>query len=836
MKATLRGSCALGASAVAMLAASIVVVIAATLMAGLASAEVPQKINYQGKIVDATLGTPLVGAHNVTFKLYDTATGGDTLWTESQVVSADSAGVMSCLLGASKPIAVSFDGPRWLEVEVNGETLLPRREMTSVPYAFLAERANHASGADSLGGNDADAFAAASHNHDDRYYTETELDAPGTINQAANPVDWTNLKNVPAGFADGTDNVGSGDGYSLDAADGDPTDVVYVNNVGDVGIGTSAPARKLHIVGEGPRVLIEGSVGNPEVNLKLTGDTSGQVWAIYKHSIAGDLRFFQGGDRVTIKNGTGAVGIGTAAPTENLDVAGSINLTGSLKIGGDEVLSVGSGGETRLGIGVGHSTGAGGNTFIGYESGLNTDTGNGNTFVGSGAGRGNTTAIANTFVGVAAGANNKTGFSNAFFGQMAGVATDGAGQNVFVGGQCGFRNTTGSLNTFIGDAAGHENTTGEYNTCLGAGAGWGNETGTWNTCLGAGAGHDSEGSRNVFVGVEAGTGETESDRLYIANGPDADDVLIYGEFSENRVGIGTTNPIHVLEIESRTLGDWITLHSGVANSIVGLGLRNDVRSWSMDVRGDMSDILAIRDNTAEATRLAIDSQGRIGVGTISPERLLHLKGDGPRVLVEASAGSPEVNFKTAGDATSEIWAIYKHGTAEDLRFYQNGDRVTFQSGSGDVGIGTTNPAGYKLYVNGEAFSTVSWSSSDARLKTDLLPIGDALSKVLQLRGLSFLWRTEEYPDRGLPGGRHYGLIAQDVEQVLPEVVKEGADGDKAVAYTELIPVLVESIKELKAGTDELRAEAEVLRAESQSLRADNDALRARLDALEKSAE
>ena len=105
-----------------------------------------------------------------------------------------------------------------------------------------------------------------------------------------------------------------------------------------------------------------------------------------------------------------------------------------------------------------------------------------------------------------------------------------------------------------------------------------------------------------------------------------------------------------------------------------------------------------------------------------------------------------------------------------------------------MGIGTTTPGDYKLYVNGEAYSTVSWSTSDARLKKDLQRIEDALSKVLRLEGLSFLWRTDDYPDRGLPEGRHYGLIAQDVEQVLPEVVKEGGGGEKAVAYSEVIPV------------------------------------------------
>lgn len=63
------------------------------------------------------------------------------------------------------------------------------------------------------------------------------------------------------------------------------------------------------------------------------------------------------------------------------------------------------------------------------------------------------------------------------------------------------------------------------------------------------------------------------------------------------------------------------------------------------------------------------------------------------------------------------------------------------------------------------------------------------------------WRTEDHPDRGFPEGRHYGLVAQEVEEVLPEVVGSGPGDEKALACSELIPVLVEAVKEIKAETD-----------------------------------
>jgi hypothetical protein len=747
-------------------------------LAGPAFAEIPQKINYQGRLVDGVTGDPLVGPRGLIFRLYDAPMGGDTLWTESQTVSADSSGVFSCLLGARKPVTASFVGETWLEVEVDGEVLQPRRELASVPYAFIAREAldavhaTHASMADSLGGLDAGAFAEASHDHDDRYYTEAELNTGGTINQAGNPVDWSKLKGVPAGLADGIDDVGAGDGYSLDAADGDPTDAVYVDNAGNVGIGTSSPARKVHVVGEGPRVLLEASAGNPEVNLKLGGDNSAQVWALYKESTTGDLRFYQGGDRVTIKNSSGNVGIGTVNPT-----LGKLQVEDPTGTGVYAASNDGTGilGFSQNGSGVtgvsnnGHAGSFVGDVYVSGDLGVGVDEPtekvdiDGNLRlrgyismwgqpvfdvsispeqlkVGFDAGV-VSTGLSNTFVGNMSGYRNTVGYRNTFLGARAGQDNVEGGNNTFLGTEAGLSDSSGSMNTYVGEGAGALNRAGTENTFLGSRAGEMAATGSYNTFVGWGAGYGNEGSGNVFLGYRAGYAATGSNKLYIANGENASNMLICGDFSAGNVGIGMT----------------------------------------------------------------------------APERKLHIKGEGPRVLIEASSGNPEVNFKTAGDAAGEIWAIYKHSIAEDLRFYQNGDRVTIQNGTGNVGIGTTNPGTYKLYVNGEAYATLGWTPSDARLKTDLRPIGDALAKVLELKGLSFLWRTGEFPDRSLPGGRHYGLIAQDVEKVLPEVVKDGADGEKAVAYSELIPVLVESIKELKAETDELRAE--------------NTELRARLDAL-----
>ena len=134
-------------------------------------------------------------------------------------------------------------------------------------------------------------------------------------------------------------------------------------------------------------------------------------------------------------------------------------------------------------------------------------------------------------------------------------------------------------------------------------------------------------------------------------------------------------------------------------------------------------------------------------------------------------------------------------TGNDLRLFtpDGGDRLTVLE-SGEVGIGTTEPAA-RLHVVGDILANNFPQTSDLRFKKNLLPILSPLDMLLNISGVTYEWKTDEYKDQGFPEGRHYGVIAQEIETVLPEVVKTSSDGTKAVAYTEIIPVLIEAIKE-----------------------------------------
>ena len=89
-------------------------------------------------------------------------------------------------------------------------------------------------------------------------------------------------------------------------------------------------------------------------------------------------------------------------------------------------------------------------------------------------------------------------------------------------------------------------------------------------------------------------------------------------------------------------------------------------------------------------------------------------------------------------------------------------------------------------------------------------IDSPIDKISKIRGVSFEWRRSEYEDKGLPAGEHYGVIAQEIEELLPEIVKEGPNGDKAVSYIELVPILTEAIKEQQKQLEEQQRQVEYL--------------------------
>jgi hypothetical protein len=96
--------------------------------------------------------------------------------------------------------------------------------------------------------------------------------------------------------------------------------------------------------------------------------------------------------------------------------------------------------------------------------------------------------------------------------------------------------------------------------------------------------------------------------------------------------------------------------------------------------------------------------------------------------------------------------------------------------------------------------------SDARLKDNVKNISNPIEKLNKLNGCEFDWNS------GVHEGKHdVGVIAQEVEAVIPEAVGEGSDGIKSVAYDKLVPLLIESVKEQQAMIQELKQEIQNLK-------------------------
>ncbi len=153
--------------------------------------------------------------------------------------------------------------------------------------------------------------------------------------------------------------------------------------------------------------------------------------------------------------------------------------------------------------------------------------------------------------------------------------------------------------------------------------------------------------------------------------------------------------------------------------------------------------------------------------------------------------------------------------------------MTFQ-GNGRVGIGQVAPVSpisffgpnpVLLDVNGGVFSNINFFISDRRLKKDIAPVEDAMSLIRKLQGTTYNFRTDEFPEKNLPGGKHYGFIAQDLEKVIPEASMEGDNGFYGVDYNALIPVLTEAMKEQDKVITELRNEIAELRSQFNDLKA-----------------
>lgn len=134
--------------------------------------------------------------------------------------------------------------------------------------------------------------------------------------------------------------------------------------------------------------------------------------------------------------------------------------------------------------------------------------------------------------------------------------------------------------------------------------------------------------------------------------------------------------------------------------------------------------------------------------------------------------------------------------------------------------GATNFGGFVTLNNSGCYNGTWGSCSDLRLKKNVNLIPNALNRILSLKGVSFNWRTDEFPKFNFEEGSNLGFIAQDMENVFPELVRTEKNGYKSIAYDNLTPVLVEAIKEQQkiiinqtAEINKIESELNILKSE-----------------------
>lgn len=221
----------------------------------------------------------------------------------------------------------------------------------------------------------------------------------------------------------------------------------------------------------------------------------------------------------------------------------------------------------------------------------------------------------------------------------------------------------------------------------------------------------------------------------------------------------------------------------------------------------------------------IDNAGKIELKNTAGSmrvKLSHFTGPDYSVLEFSNGGyflssfaSDNLNFGALSGGVNFELVVVNAGNSLTNISTDNGVQIRRSLDVGNLlRVAQTTGTGVALYRNASTGILAS-TSSDVRLKDNVETIESALDKVLQLRGVYFNWKEAEGFDPGDDTGRQIGLIAQEVEEVIPEVViPNGVMDYKTIRYAEMVGVLVEAIKEQQEQIEFLKDEIAFLKGTS----------------------
>jgi len=336
---------------------------------------------------------------------------------------------------------------------------------------------------------------------------------------------------------------------------------------------------------------------------------------------------------------------------------------------------------------------------------------------------------------------------------------------------------------------------------------------------------------------------------------------IFARFTNGKVGIGTTSPSAKLQVVNNSQS---TSALTICNELNGgdgfvfqkwqyvesttnfrLDLKQRVTSGVVQYAFDM-----VNNGTGYTSVLVLD-RGKVGIGTTSPDYKLHVDGNiksstvtvydgmgGTETGIGASSAGGYLRLYTGGvnratvQSTAETMVLFGQDTVGSnyLQF-----RDSAGTAQGYIGFGASasdeyyivqfKNAPFNFYINSAVRGSISTggtltmggdivaygSPSDKRLKENIKPIKSALDKVNKLQGVTFDWKDkkQEYDQYGKPKKlqkwkNDIGFIAQDVQKIIPELVRENEDGMLSMRHQGIAPILLEAIKELKAEIEELK--------------------------------
>jgi trimeric autotransporter adhesin len=753
-----------------------------------ATSQLPRLVKFSGSLTSFE-GSPLSGIVGVTFALYCDQSGGAPLWLETQNVQADKNGRYNVVLGSTQAEGLPSDlfasnEARWLGVQLQGQAEQPRVMFLSVPYALKAVDA------ETLGGKPASAYALAT--------PQTGTSAPVNESPKPNAAIGTSNKNqssIQASIAGGgtTNYIPL---WTSSTALGNSSIFENATNK-HIGIGTTTPAAALDVKGS--------------VNASTSFNLGGQAFAFGSYSLQNAFLGFSGNSAVTgsfntasgyhalYQNTTGVSNTASGWSALYSNTTGASNTA----LGQSALFSNTTGNyNTALGQGALHLNTTGThNTASGYNALLQNGTGNDNTASGFETLIANTTGSANTASGVYALNSNTTGGENTASGAEALYSNTTGGLNTANGFDALRSNNTGGSNTATGYDALYQNTTGNYNTASGSQALYANNTGGSNTADGYLALYNNTtGGSNTASGYQALWGNTtgggntafgQSALTFNSTGS-GNTALGYGAGTKqanlsNATAIGYD--AQVSESNAMVLGSIEGLQGAAASTNVGIGTTTPVAT--------------------------LDINGNNGTGGLDTYIGNACGGYGAGIGFGSAGFNSCTNYSVLGDGAS----TYINSPSSNIFFRVANTTLMEVDANGNVGIGA-KPDNL-LTVNGSADKPGggSWGTySDGRLKTLRGNFQSGLNQVLKLHPVRYRYK----PDNAMgirDMDEHIGLVAQDVQRVIPEAVTENSKGYLLVNNDPIIWSMLNAIKEQQREIRDLKSELRATRQTLQKVKA-----------------